>query len=124
MNNEYYLQDNRSYVGNDILFWADKGGYTTDVSKAEVFTKDKAVRQNQCRETDIPWPKEYIDSITRPAVDMQNAELSIALQDTGIVLNVPKPLPKPVYNCAGCGVFMSELQYYRECKRCGVHNGH
>ena len=122
MNNEYYLQDNRSYVGNDILFWADKGGYTTDVSKAEVFTKDKAVRQNQCRETDIPWPKEYIDSITRPAVDMQYAELSIALQDTGIVLNVPKPRRKPAYKCDGCGVFMSERQYYGECKRCGVDN--
>ena len=54
---EYYLQDKRSYVGNDILFWADGGGYTTDVSKAEVFTKDRALRLNQSRETDVPWPK-------------------------------------------------------------------
>lgn len=34
---EYYLQDKRQYVGNDMLWWAKDGaGYTTDVSKAAV----------------------------------------------------------------------------------------
>jgi len=76
----YYLQDSRGYVGNDILFWAKGGsGYTTDVSNAEIYTKERAYRQHACRETDVPWPKEYIDSHTRPAVDMQYVSLKEAL---------------------------------------------
>ena len=80
MDKEYYLQDTRDYVGNDILFWA-KGnkGYTTDVSKAEVFTEFEAFKQNQCRDTDRPWPKEYIDAHTRPAVDHQHVDYDVAM---------------------------------------------
>ncbi|HQS60002.1 MAG TPA: hypothetical protein PKZ37_16620 [Gallionellaceae bacterium] len=68
---EFYLQDSRDYIGNDVLWWADAGGYTTDLNKAEIFTKESAYRQNKMRETDIPWPKSYIDGKSRPAVDMQ-----------------------------------------------------
>ena len=48
---EYYLQDTRGCgcVGNDILFWAKDGrGYTTDVSKAHIFTEEKAFSQHRC----------------------------------------------------------------------------
>lgn len=70
--NEFYLQDTRSYVGNDVLFWAIDGrGYTTDVSKAQVYTREAAFAQHEQRRTDRPWPKEYIDRHTRPAVDHQ-----------------------------------------------------
>ena len=70
--NQFYLQDSRDYVGNDVLWWKKDGkGYTTDLREAEVYSKDAAVRQHNCRETDIPWPKDYIDARTRPAVDMQ-----------------------------------------------------
>lgn len=68
---EFYLQDSRDYVGNDVLWWMEAGGYTTDLNKAEIFTKEAAYRQNKMRETDIPWPKSYIDGKSRPAVDMQ-----------------------------------------------------
>ena len=67
----WYLQDSRDYVGNDVLWWAASGGYTTDLSKAEVFTKNSAFRQASMRDTDKPWPKAYIDRKARPAVDMQ-----------------------------------------------------
>lgn len=68
----WYLQDTRSYVGNDVLFWAqDSNGYTTDVSKAHVFTQEEAFRQAAMRGVDRAWPKAYIDGKTRPAVDMQ-----------------------------------------------------
>jgi len=77
--NQYYLQDSRDFVGNDMLFWQLGGGYTTDVSRAEVFTKDSALKQHSDRETDIPWPVEYIDSITRPAVDVQYADKDFSL---------------------------------------------
>lgn len=89
MEDEYYLQDSRSYVGNDILWWCINGGYTTDLSKAEVFSKDEAIHNHKSRNSDIPWPKSYIDKRTRPAVDMQNTDIEIALQGTGIELIKP-----------------------------------
>ena len=123
MNNQYYLQDKRSYVGNDILWWAEKGGYTTDISEAEIFTKESAVKQHQCRETDIPWPKEYIDQKTRPAVDMQYVDISTALEGTGIELVKPEPYRKPTYRCHGCGQFITEEDYYcGACKNCDTYN--
>ena len=121
----YYLQDKRSYVGNNILWWA-KGnkGYTTDLSKAEVYTREKALAQNRCRETDIPWPKAYIDQKTRPAVDMQYVDIQVALQGTGIILSQPEKSKREVYKCGHCGRFVSEKEYYprvydgRKCKKC------
>ena len=87
----YYLQDSRGYVGNDMLFWAKDGkGYTTDLSRAHVYTRHDAVSQHNFRETDIPWPKNYIDQRTRPAVDMQYVSREEALSGTGIVLIKPQ----------------------------------
>lgn len=79
----WYLQDTRSYVGNDVLWWAKDGkGYTTDVSKAHVFTREEAFSQAAMRGVDRAWPKAYIDGKTRPAVDMQyiNHDQAIAAQ--------------------------------------------
>jgi len=78
---EFYLQDSRSYVGNDMSFWAKGGGYTTDVSKAQVYTKLQAVSQHESRNSDIPWTKAYIDSKTRPAVDMQYVNHNEAMME-------------------------------------------
>lgn len=124
MSDLYYLQDNRSYVGNDILFWAKDGsGYTTDISKAETYTKEDAISHHQSRESDVPWPKDYIDARTRPAVDMQYVEIELALKGTGIELIKPKPYKKPVYHCGDCGVFQTERQHYGElCGKCGASN--
>lgn len=109
---QFYLQDNRSYVGNDILWWAkDRAGYTTDLSKAHVFTRKEAIEQNQMRESDIPWPKAYVDARTRPAVDFQHVDIKVALQDTGIVLKKPEKPKKDTYRCE-CGRFVSEKQFF------------
>lgn len=120
----YYLQDKRQIVGNDLVFWAiDSKGYTTDISKAHVFTKESAFSQNAMRETDIPWPKEYIDSKTRPVVDHQHVSREDALGDDVKRLYVPSPPPKdPPFNCGGCGRFLSELDRYHACDNCGVYN--
>jgi len=67
----WYLQNNRAYVGNDMLFWARGGGYTTNLDEAEVFTLAKALSQHKMRETDIPWSVGYLRSKARPAVDFQ-----------------------------------------------------
>ncbi len=124
MSDKFYIQDSRQYVGNDILFWAKNGcGYTTDLSKAGVYSKIEAIEMNQRRETDKPWPKEYLDKKTRPAVDMQYVRIDEALKGTGIKLNEPEPYRKPIYHCHGCGRFMSERQLYSgPCEHCDTYN--
>lgn len=123
MAEQYYLQDSRSYVGNNVLWWAAAGGYTTDLSKANIFTKIDAVSQHNERETDIPWPKDYIDGKSRPAVDMQYINRNDALAGTGIVIRKPAKPHKDTYRCSGCGRLMSLSQFWGgECANCGLDN--
>ena len=69
---KYYMQDRRQYVGNCMLWWAkDCNGYTTDIDKAEIFSKKDAIEIANNRKTDIPWEKEYIDKRIKKHVDMQ-----------------------------------------------------
>lgn len=121
---EFYLQDSRSYVGNDMLFHAIDGmGYTTDMRKAHVFNKDEAIYHHQMRSTDIPWPKAYIDAKTRPAVDMQYVKRDEALAGTGIILTKPAVHKREVSRCEQCGGFISEDQrYVSGCPKCGFDN--
>lgn len=120
----YYLQDSRSYLGNDMLWWAQDGlGYTTDLSKAQVYTEEEAQRKHNSRESDIPWPKSYIDLRTRPAVDMQYCERSEALKGSAIVLIKMKKERRASYRCHECGSFMNVETYYcGTCPRCGARN--
>lgn len=76
----WYLQDSRSFVGNDVLWWRKGGnGYTTDLRDAETYTHEQAEQKRRSREGDIPWPKEYIDSKSRPTVDFQQIDMAHAL---------------------------------------------
>mgnify|MGYP003642822016 CR=1 FL=1 len=124
MEKQFYLQDKRQYVGNDILWWAKDGkGYTTDLRRAHVFTKEEAIKHNQDRETDVPWPKQYIDQKTRPAVDMQHVDIDIALKDTGIKLKQPEKPKREIIRCYHCGRFVDKYDYFRvsrgdACSRC------
>ncbi|AGW94643.1 hypothetical protein N234_31835 [Ralstonia pickettii DTP0602] len=124
MDELFYLQDSRSYVGNDVLWWAKDGnGYTTDLSKAHVCTKAEAIRQHEERATDIPWPKAYIDAKTRLAIDMQYIKQDEALADTGIVLRKPEKAKPQTPRCHGCGKFISETQFWSgACPSCGTDN--
>lgn len=125
MEDQFYLQDSRSYVGNDMLFWAKDGaGYTTDLSKAHVYAKDEALSLHRQRETDIPWPKSYIDARTRPAVDMQYVSRTEALSGTGIELIKPRKQKPETYRCDDCGKFLSIGDYYcgSGCPHCVKEN--
>ena len=121
---QFYLQDSRTFVGNDVLWWAKDGkGYTTDLRKAEKFTKDEALRTHQMRHSDIPWPCAYIDARTRPAVDFQYIKRAEALEGTGIVLVKERKQTAARYRCNGCGAFVTVADYYGGlCARCGTDN--
>ncbi|MCA8026531.1 hypothetical protein [Burkholderia cepacia] len=118
----FYLQDSRSFVGNDVMWWADPDGYTTDLRKARLFTRDDAQQQHNIRKTDIPWPKKYIDGKTRPAVDFQYLS-RIAISAAGITL--AKHTKERAYqvNCVGCGRFLRDADRYSiDCPHCGADN--
>lgn len=69
---QFYLQDSRNYVGNDVLWWRKNGaGYSSDLRQAEIYTKEQAMERHNSRKSDIPWEKDYIDKKTSPTVDMQ-----------------------------------------------------
>lgn len=68
----FFLQDSRGLVGDNLVFWAVGGGYTSDICRAELFTQECAVGQHQSRLSDIPWPAEYVKAHAYTAVDMQD----------------------------------------------------
>jgi hypothetical protein len=116
---EYYLQHEAGgYIGNDMLFWAlNCQGYTTNISNAQVFTKEEAIKLHEARHTDIPWPKWYIDARVIQVVDMQYVNVEKALKDTGIVI---KKDPPKIYYCRGCKSKISKRAFDNcTCKYCG-----
>lgn len=78
---KYYLQDSRAFVGNNILWWKEGGGYVDDLEQAEVFTKEEAFKQQASRVTDIPWPKKYVDEHITHVVDMQDVNYAFAMKE-------------------------------------------
>jgi hypothetical protein len=71
MSDVCYLQDSRSNVGSRAMFWKDGGGYTSNLDEAEQFTRAAAVKQYECRETDLPWPVDYVRALAEVGVDCQ-----------------------------------------------------
>lgn len=118
---EYYVQDSRQIVGNDMMWWAKDGhGYTCDITKAHIFTRDEAFRL--CTDTYgfprhfIPWPKAYIDTRVKQVVDAQETHL----EQAGVVApQKPKPPRKYAQQCPACGRFISAEQNYTACPHCG-----
>lgn len=72
MSQLFYLRDIRSNVGDTCMFWAKDGaGYVSDLNKAEVYTKEKAQRYFDSRDTDIPYSKDQVDQLATVRVDHQ-----------------------------------------------------
>lgn len=68
----YYLRDDRQVVGNCLLWWRKgRSGYTCNLDDAHIFTEKEAFAQHSSRETDRPYPKDYIDGIAYRHVDHQ-----------------------------------------------------
>lgn len=96
MTDHFYLQDSRSNVGSRAMFWRAGGGYTSNLDEAEEFTREGAVRQYECRETDLPWPVDYVRSMAQIGVDHQDLDqpreqvLSSAPADDRIYVAYPR----------------------------------
>lgn len=116
----FYVQDSRGCVGNDVLWWRAGGkGYTTDLSEAGLYPKAEAQSMHNNRTTDIPWPKDYVEARTRPAVDVQFLNRELAHAETGITLAVPAKLTEyPRLQCQQCGCFLSRARSH--CAKCGA----
>lgn len=68
---KFLLQDTRELIGSRISWWCRTGGYTTNLEMAEIFTREGAVAQHTSRETDVPWPLDFVESRLELAVDFQ-----------------------------------------------------
>lgn len=114
----FYLQDTRTIVGNDMMWWAIDGkGYTSDLDKAHVFTWEDALERHKQSPHFKPWPKDYIDQRVRPACDIQY----VNFEDTGIKLPKTKQRTRPrrkVENCPNCGRFLDHWQCVVGCDNC------
>lgn len=71
MSQLFYLRDSRSNVGSTCMFLADRGGYTSNLDLAEVFTLEEAQRKFNIRHTDVPLCKELVDELATVRVDCQ-----------------------------------------------------
>jgi hypothetical protein len=68
----FYIQDGRQVVGNCVLFWRVEGqGYTCDLKEAWRVPYDKALSLENNRSTEILWPCEELDRISKVHVDIQ-----------------------------------------------------
>tara|TARA_R110001583_G_scaffold58417_3_gene174229 strand:- start:1917 stop:2621 length:705 start_codon:yes stop_codon:yes gene_type:complete len=82
MSQLFYLRDSRSDVGDSCMFWAQDGaGYTSDLNKAHVYTKEEAQRYFDSRDTDIPYSKEQVDQLATVRVDHQYLPDALATAD-------------------------------------------
>lgn len=78
----YYLQDSRGYVGNAVSWWrAGRSGYTCDPREAHVFTREGALCAHRTRCSDVPWPKDYVDSLVSTMLDAQRLDHGMALKE-------------------------------------------
>lgn len=65
----YYVQDTRSFTGNNVTWWCPKGaGYTSHIAHAGKFT----LGEGWSRETDVLWPCEVVDQLWLHHIDMQH----------------------------------------------------
>ncbi|WP_336332340.1 hypothetical protein [Pseudomonas putida] len=71
MSDLFYLQDSRSNVGSRAMFWRKGGGYTSNLDEAEQFTRERAVGQFESRDSDLPWPVDYVRARAEVGVDSQ-----------------------------------------------------
>lgn len=73
MKDRFYLACFRDNVGSNVAFHGNGGcGYTTDIDKADAYTRDKAQQAwEMAREYDQPISADHVDALAVWKVDMQ-----------------------------------------------------
>ncbi|HBO5583958.1 TPA: hypothetical protein L4556_000351 [Pseudomonas aeruginosa] len=71
MSDLFFLQDSRSNTGTRAMFWSLGGGYTSNLDEAEQFTCERALKQYESRDSDLPWPVDYVRARAEVGVDCQ-----------------------------------------------------
>jgi hypothetical protein len=77
MEEQYYLQDLRSVVGNSVLWWAvNDCGYTCDLRCARMWTKSELTERGYWEDhyKYKPWPKNEVDNLIQFHIDCQDLE--------------------------------------------------
>lgn len=71
----YYIRDSRVIVGNTPLWWKhNDNGYVSDIKQAKKVNYKTALKMLEGRPTDIPWEVDFIDSIAKSRVDIQDMQ--------------------------------------------------
>lgn len=72
---QFYLRSRHGDCGNSVMFHALNGrGYTTDLAKAHVFTREEATKEWGFEEKSVPLSKPHVDDLAETRVDMQYIE--------------------------------------------------
>lgn len=74
----FLLQDSRGNTGDNLMFWARAGGYTSSLELAQLFDEKSAFAQHDSRHSDVPWPQDYLRQHTHRVVDMQYVKVEEA----------------------------------------------
>lgn len=122
---EFYIQKPQCWNGNNLIWLCEDGVFTSDLSKAVVVPRAHTVTWigKLGQSGAVVWPKPYIDKFARRLVERDDVNIKEALRGTGIKLVKPKPPRMMMFNCEGCGRFISDAQRYREdCRNCGTSN--
>lgn len=113
---------NGRWDGNDILFVGEHGR-TFDFEDAAVFELEEACELAAENSNYRIQPYDDMAAIARITIDAKHLDPKACADFAGFTLNKPPKPRKPVYRCHGCGVFMSEYQFYAsDCRKCGQDN--
>ncbi len=84
---EFYLRDTRGNTGSSCMFWAEGGcGYTTNLDRSEVFSREDAQKYADRQYHFIPLSKSKVDALATIRVDMQYLKLNVDFSK-GIIIN-------------------------------------
>ncbi|WP_241088663.1 hypothetical protein [Pseudomonas viridiflava] len=121
---EFYLQKPGAWNGNNLIWMTAVAGYTSDLSKAARIPRaDTNSMIGRARHGAILWPCAYVDAHSRRLVERDDVSIKEALRGTGIKLPKPERPRMMMFNCHGCGRFISdEGRFIFDCRNCGADN--
>lgn len=106
---KFYLRDTRTDLGSNAMFWANGGGYTSNVLNAEVFDRDSALRQHESRNSDLPVPVEIITPHLRTRFDMQHLPSQATNDGLCVLVNMDRFDGNDCYFMCADGTFTFEF---------------